>query len=178
MSSLKIETLNEIIISSESDINKFNIFVETGTYQGETILHRKDYFDKLYTIELSEKFYNNFNNLDYDRDKITSLLGDSSKILPNILSNINENVIFWLDGHYSSQDTAQGEKDCPLTEEINSINELCPAEGMIIIDDLRLFGTNITEDWSTITKESVSEPIKNRIIKTFEYGDRFVIIFK
>lgn len=177
MASLTIETINEIILLSGTEKNNFKTFVETGTYLGETTLSMIDHFDKLYTIELSENLYNRFNGLDYDRNKIISLLGDSSEIIKNVIPDINEDVIFWLDGHFSSGETAQGKKDCPLVEEITHINELCKKSGIIIIDDLRLFGTNVAEDWSDITIESVIEPIKDRLIKSFEHGDRLVIYF-
>ena len=36
----------------------FPIFVETGTYMGETIKMAESIFDKLYTIEIKEEFYN------------------------------------------------------------------------------------------------------------------------
>ena len=151
MASLTIETINEIISLSGIEKNNFKTFVETGTYLGQTTLSVIDHFDKL---------------------------GDSSDIIKNILPDINENVIFWLDGHFSSGETAQGKKDCPLIEEITHINELCKKDGIIIIDDLRLFGTNVAEDWSDITIESVIEPIKNRLITSFELEDRLVIYFK
>jgi hypothetical protein len=65
----------------------------------------------------------------------------------------------------------------PLIEEISAINFLFKNSGIIIIDDLRLFGTNLTEDWSQISKDSVLKPIKDRVIKSFEHEDRFIIVF-
>lgn len=178
MSSLKIETLQKIINLCSFKIEDFKVFVETGTLNGGTILPMSEHFDNLFTIELSDFYYNNFNKKNYNKEKIKSILGDSSKIFPELLQTINKNTIFFLDGHYSSDNTAKGEKDCPLIEEIQSINDFFKNEAIIIIDDLRLFNTKLQEDWTYITKESVSEPIKNRIIDMFEDEDRLVISIK
>ena len=47
---------------------------------------------------------------------------------------------------------------------------------IIIIDDLRLFGTRMNEDWTYITKESLLERIEARVEKAFDINDRFVIL--
>jgi len=178
MPSLTIENLKEIIKISFEKQDDYKTFIETGTNRGHTIIPMSSQFDFLYTIELSESIFNEFNGKDYNREKIKSILGDSSKVLPNILPEINTNAIFFLDGHYSHEDTAQGEKDVPLLEEINAINDFFKNSGIIIIDDLRLFGTTNDEDWSEINTDSVKRPIEKRITSTFTIGDRFVICFK
>jgi hypothetical protein len=93
----------------KDDYTKYNIFIETGTATGDTIFSMKKYFDKLYTIELSEKYYNNTKNK-YNGTKISFILGDSSTELDKLVSNINDKAIFFLDGHWSSDDTARGKK--------------------------------------------------------------------
>ncbi len=61
-------------------------------------------------------------------------------MLPQIISTVKENVIFFLDGHWSSQETGRGDKDVPLLEELDSINVQSGGKALIIIDDYRLFG--------------------------------------
>jgi hypothetical protein len=100
MPSLTIEYLNEIMYKISEDISEYKIFVETGTYRGETVFNMAPYFDKVYTIELSKTLYENFNTQNYDKNKITSILGDSSEMLESLIKNINENTIFFLDGHF------------------------------------------------------------------------------
>ena len=41
------------------DYTKYPCFIETGTLNGDTTFALEPYFDKLYTIEFSEKYYNN-----------------------------------------------------------------------------------------------------------------------
>jgi hypothetical protein len=150
----------------KTDINKFSIFVETGTYTGDTIFEMEKYFNELHTIELSDYYYQLTKNR-YNGNKIKFYLGDSSKILTVLLPKLKEPTIFFLDGHWSSGNTAKGNKDCPLIEEINNINKYFLNDGIIIIDDCRLFGkspkTGHNEDWSEISEETILNIIKNRI---------------
>ena len=137
-----------------------------------------DDFEKLYTIELSDNLYEEFNKNNYNRDKLKSILGDSSEKIKEVIDELNDKTIFFLDGHYSSCGTAQGVKDVPLFEELKSINDYFNYESIIIIDDLRLFGTKIDEDWSEITKEKMLNILTNRVDSYLEVGDRFIIKLK
>ena len=85
-------------------------------------------------------------------------------MLKQILNELNDSVFFWLDGHWSGGDTAQGKLDCPLIEEISIINDTCTSKCIIAIDDVRLFGTNINEDWSNITRDNILHIVKNRLL--------------
>lgn len=175
MPSLKINDLNEIFELLDEDKKNFDFFVETGTYQGDTIIEMSNFFKKLYTIELSDDLYKNFQLRQYNKNKIISIVGDSSEKIKEVINEIQGDSVFFLDGHFSSCGTARGDKDVPLIEEIQSINDFFKFIGIIIIDDLRLFGTNFTEDWSTITIDSVIRPISKRVVKTLEYKDRLII---
>ena len=122
------------LLSLKDNYTKYKTFVETGTYLGETILDMEKYFEDLYTVEISEKYYNNVKNT-YNGNKINFILGDSSKVLNEITKTINNDTIFFLDGHWSSGDTGRGDKDCPLIEEIRSIHDNFKHNAIIIIDD-------------------------------------------
>lgn len=168
----------------QEDYTKYICFVETGTYLGETIFSVEQYFNKLYTIEFSEKYYND-TKMQYNGNKIQFLLGDSSIVFETLLPNITDKTIFFLDGHWSSGDTGKSNKDCPLIEEITHINNLFKEEAIIIIDDFRLFGlsptTGLAEDWSQINKQTILSILSSRIQKTYhldsylEKDDRLVI---
>ena len=176
MPTLLKEELKDILHSTNK--NNYNYFVETGTFMGETILRFIDDFDKLYTIELSEDFYNRFSHKNPDKEKIKSILGDSSEMLKPVVDELNGDAIFFLDGHYSSGNTAKGIKDCPLIEELSIINMHFKHEGLIIIDDLRLFGTKINEDWSDITVENILNTVQERLELHLESNDRLVLKIK
>jgi hypothetical protein len=175
MPTLLKEDLKNILDLFKKNKSDYPYFVETGTYMGETILRFIDDFEKSYTIELSENFFNQFNEKDYNRDKLKSILGDSSKKLKEVIDEIYGNTIFFLDGHFSQCGTAKGEKDVPLFEELKIINNFFKYECLIIIDDLRLFGTNTGEDWTSVSKENLLKILENRIDSYFELNDRFII---
>jgi predicted AAA+ superfamily ATPase len=73
----------------QDDKTKYVCFVETGTYNGDTIFALEPYFDKLYTIEFSEKYYSNTKN-SYNGNKINFILGDSSVVFQDLLPNITD----------------------------------------------------------------------------------------
>ena len=103
------------------------------------------------------------------------MLGDSAIVLKDIIDELNDKTIFFLDGHYSSGDTGKGFKDVPLIEELTLIEKFYIFDTLIIIDDLRLFGTNFTEDWSEISKEKLTSILSKRICSVIEYNDRLII---
>ena len=174
MPSLKIDDLDKILNLLSKNRDKFTYFVETGTYHGDTIIEMSNYFDKLYTIELSNNLYEQFQQKNYNKEKIKSILGDSSEKISEVITELQSDTIFFLDGHFSSCGTAKGSKDVPLIEELLVINELFHKESIIIIDDFRLFNTNFSEDWTEITLDSVRNVIKNRIVKEIIVNDRLV----
>jgi len=178
MPALDISLLDKL----QEDYTKYNCFVETGTLYGKTIFAVEPYFNKLYTIEISNKHYTNAKNK-YTGNKINFLLGDSGIVFKSLLPTINEKSIFFLDGHWSSGDTESGEKHVPLQEEITHINDLFQNEAIIIIDDFRLFGKRDggIVDWTNINKDVLLKILASRLNKCYnlesnlDKDDRLVI---
>jgi hypothetical protein len=175
---------NYFLSKLQDDKTKYSYFIETGTFNGDTIFALEPYFDKLYTIEYSEKYYNNTKEK-YIGNKINFILGDSSIVFETLLPTITEKCIFFLDAHWSGADTGRSNKDVPLEEEITSINNLYNNDAIIIIDDFRLFGLNRCrkkgEDWSKINKDKLLNILNSRISKVYHLDseickdDRLVI---
>lgn len=80
--------------------NKTNIYIETGTYLGNGIKDVLNNYNFIYSIELSKKFYNYNVNQFKNNNNVRIYLGDSKKILPELLDNINEPITIYLDAHY------------------------------------------------------------------------------
>lgn len=184
MSSLTFDKLNEILLEFEEDVSDYSCFFESGTLTGQTILFLKDHFKKLFTIEISEKYFNYFNSVknDLQLENVENYFGDSANVTPMILKKIRKNnkCIFWLDGHWSSGDTGKGSKDNPLLEECTSINDSYKSnKALILIDDYRLFGTKEPEDWGEITEENIKKCFTNfSITKEIIFDDVYALLIE
>lgn len=151
--------------------NEYPVFIESGTYNGNTIFNMERHFNKLFTIEIAEHYYNNTKSK-YNGNKIKFNLGDSLSVFNTLLPSIDNNTIFFLDGHWSAGDTGKGIKDCPLIEECQIINTLFKHNAILIIDDYRLFGkgpsfNNEVCNWEDISKDSIINTLKDRITDTY-----------
>ena len=178
MSNLTKQLIKEIFQEFSEKEENFLTLVETGTHLGKTCINLHDVFKRIYTMEISEKYFHlsclNFQRLGIKN--VDAFLGDSSKILPQLLQILNENLFFWLDGHWSMGDTGRGEKDSPLLEEIQSIVEYCKnkkTKSIIVIDDVRIFGK---QGWEDISFESVRSIAGNFIIKDYVKDDIFCLL--
>lgn len=115
------------------------ILVETGTYMGDMVEAQKARFKKIISIELSFDLFKQAQKKFNKDDNVFIVQGDSGKVLSEVLKDINEPAIFWLDGHYSAGITAKGEKECPIFEELNAIFNSKRFEHILLIDDARCF---------------------------------------
>lgn len=115
------------------------VFVETGTFRGETVDALRDDFPRLVTIELFEPLYSAACEKFRGDSRIEPLLGDSATLLPEIIRGIGPPIIYWLDGHYSGPGTASG-NICPVLAELDAIFARNNPDDIILIDDARLFG--------------------------------------
>ena len=137
---------------------KYNILVETGTYLGEMVAAQRKNFNTIYSIELGVALYKKAKAKFKNNKNVIILQGDSGKVLPHVLSEINEPAIFWLDGHYSAGITAKGDKECPIFEELDAIFHSRKFNHIILIDDARCF-TGVG-DYPTI--EKLTEYVKEK----------------
>ncbi len=117
------------------------ILIETGTFKGDMIAAQLDYFEELHTIELAEHLYHDAVKRFSDHSKVHLHYGDSSQVLPKILSKIQEPCVFWLDGHASGGETARGTQLTPILNELDAILAHPIKTHAILIDDAREFGT-------------------------------------
>lgn len=180
---LTIEDLNkyaESLSDYVEDINEYSTFVETGTSGGGTLRAIHPYFEKIWTVELSEYLYQMAQPLARAIPHCTHVLGDSLIEMPKFLESISEEekIFFWLDAHYSSGDTARNHLDVPLIEECVIIDKTYKADsGIVVIDDVRLFETNRNEDWSYITQDGVIASFNNFNIDFIEEIDDRLVLY-
>ena len=165
------------------------VIIETGTYFGKGASFFSAYFQKVHTIELSAKWHAKTSKLLAGHKNIKCYLGDSVNILPSLLPLFEQPLAFYLDAHYSGGETAKGETEVPVLDELKLITKRTYKD-LIIIDDLRLFGSKgicghenhkyyppIKYDWSSITIESILNTITSKETAfSFTNDDRLIII--
>jgi hypothetical protein len=150
--------VKQLAIAHHQQKYGYATLVETGTYMGDMVEAQRKRFKKIISIELGADLFKKAQKRFQNNKNVTILQGDSGKVLPQILKNLNEPAIFWLDGHYSAGITAKGDKDCPIFEEVDAIFNDKKFEHILLIDDARCF---IGEgDYPTIDK--LTEYIKNK----------------
>jgi hypothetical protein len=134
------DLMKRSILSKIAKDHAAEVFVETGTFRGDTPWCFRNDFRKIFSIEvqpqLAELAAKRFEG--YSHVEIVE--GDSAKKLEEIIPRIDGPVLFWLDGHYSAGITGRGEKDCPIWGELAAINHKLDHPFVIVIDDARAFG--------------------------------------
>lgn len=126
------------IIEGYKKRSGFKIFIETGTYLGDTVFEALRHFVQVYSIELDMDLYTKARKRFRKYRHVEILQGDSGKVLTGVLEKVAEPAVFWLDGHYSGGFTAKGELDCPIYEELNAIFKY-DLNHILLIDDARHF---------------------------------------
>jgi hypothetical protein len=151
-------------------------WVETGTGRGVTTKFLAETFPYVHTIEPSKYLYNQaICNL---KLKNINFLNDTSEnILSDLLSKLNGDINFWLDGHYSAGMTFKGKKNCPVEEELMAIDKNISnfKKMTIFIDDVRCFLSKLEEynDYPSIDF-LVNWSKKNKFLWKIEH-DIFII---
>ena len=124
------------------DLFGLKVFVETGTFRGDMVDAMKSDFDRLYSIELSRELFERARHRFRSYDNVKLIHGDSGVQIARVLTEIDEPTLFWLDGHYSAGETARGEQDTPIMQELQHIFDAPDYGHVVIIDDARCFGEN------------------------------------
>ena len=119
-----------------------SVWIETGTYLGDTTDFLARRSRHVYSIEPESALFEKA-RVRFESFPNVSILNDiSENALPALLSSLNGNLCFWLDGHYSAGNTFAGPNDTPLRQELDCIAQnLHRFDGVVVlIDDIRLCG--------------------------------------
>lgn len=149
--------VKEKIVKQYARRYAINIFIESGTYRGDMVRAIRDDFSKVYSIELSPTLANLAKKRFHKNPHIVIKMGNSADALSDILSQIEEPCIFWLDAHWSGGVTGKANLHTPIRNELNCILNHSVSGHIILIDDARCFtGEN---DYPTIEElESLIKP--------------------
>lgn len=133
-----------------------NIFVETGTFCGLGVQLALDAgYSYILSVELDAKLYKRAMNIFKNELKVKLYQGTSENCLWEMIKDIKEEIVFWLDAHDSNTGCVGPEKS-PIIKELFIINNHFVKTHTIIIDDVRNMGT---EHFGMITKDEVLQKI-------------------
>jgi|TARA_A100001011_G_scaffold397095_1_gene497039 hypothetical protein len=166
-----VKQLKEFL--SHKDNEKYDIFIETGFLKGQTLhnaskLKREtgdetgEYvFKKLYSLELHEEYFTEA--LSLQRPNIKALVesgrailvpGDSAVTMPQVLENITDPSMFYLDAH-GHNDVGQEVPNNPLFKELEAIAAHHIKGHLIVIDDVGFIEHAVENPdrapWATLT---------------------------
>jgi hypothetical protein len=119
-------------------------FIETGTYEGEMVEAMLPVFRQIHSVELHPALFATARNKFKKHAHVKIWHGDSEIVLKEILMQLGEPALFWLDGHYSGAGTARGNSDTPVLKEVADIRaHSLNSQHVILIDDAHCFnGSN------------------------------------
>ncbi len=142
-------------VSFFKKLNSFypmDTFIESGTYLGHTSAKAALCFDTVYTVELNDDFYHRAVNYLKKYSNIRIYHGDTVNIFQQLIPELvkkNSRTVFWLDGHFMScMSNAENNEEIvlsgeytPILHELNIIKKNNLQEIIVLIDDIRLFGS-------------------------------------
>lgn len=119
------------------------VFVEAGTYKGETTAFFAAYADKVISVELHDGLFAAAQRRFAHQSNVTLIHGDSLIEIPKVIARCDAPPLVFLDGHFSGAGTAQGDEMEPAESTLRRLADVTPAGTTIVIDDLRLFGSGL-----------------------------------
>lgn len=118
---------------------RLGVFVETGTFQGDTAHSVAPFFERIYTIELSDSLFPRAAARFGQVPHVSVLHGDSPKVLRELHESLHtKGVLYWLDAHWCGPYTGGETRECPLLDELKAIAAVND-QTVVLIDDARLF---------------------------------------
>lgn len=127
------------------------VFVESGTYSGDTVAAMLPHVDRVISVELSDVWWlralKRFAD-DIHMGKVMIVHDDSGAFFPKLFPRKpNVPALWWLDAHLSGADSVGSHAANPLRAELGAIFANAHPEDVVLIDDARFLGR---ESWPTM----------------------------
>ncbi len=140
------------------------VFIEAGTFLGNTAKRCSRNFAQVITMELDAELFSRASRYLERMTNVSCLQGDALQLLPGVLDRVDvRDALVYLDGHFSGGVTAHGELAEPACEEIAVLARHRAKINAVIVDDFRCFGRD--PGW----------PARSLLLRTIEksFGDDF-----
>jgi len=117
---------------------KLKLFVETGTFQGDSLRWASQHFELVWTVEINAQYQAEAKAEVGPLPNVQFVLGNSAERLARICPALSGPALFWLDAHAGAGFFGNAD-DCPLLAELDACLVQARAEHCILIDDARAF---------------------------------------
>lgn len=159
--------LKQRIVLEYARAYRLTTLVETGTYYGEMIAAVGSHFQRIYSIELDARLAKLAQQRFCGNARVEIIEGDSQKVVPRLLQQINERCLWWLDAGY-----------CGWIGELGNPNRL-GSELSSILSDRRFPHIVLMDDADGVNGEGGS-PTLDELIGSIQsnYPDRRVEVVR
>ena len=162
------------------DKYKLKYYIETGTGMGGCLDFCRNFnFEKCISIEIHDEIYKIAKEKFKDDSKCELHHGNSYEVLKNILKNVNDSSLFFLDAHFPGADFGYAdystEKNMdtrlPLQKELEVIFSEYKffASSVFIIDDLRIYEDDNYTDGNWKDRVTLGGQNINFVFDTFNH---------
>jgi len=164
-------SLDKFFIQKLVETFNLDFFFETGTYNAGTTINAAPYFKKVHTVELHKGLFKSAKNRLTPYHNVTIYNDSSPKAIKKVTPHLSGTILFWLDAHFSGKGTALSFDDpnapeaiTAIREELAAIKNYCATDCVILIDDIRGFGTKIYDTeylgcWAYPTLQEVKQDL-------------------
>jgi hypothetical protein len=131
------------------------VWVETGTYKGDTTKFLSASAEFVYSLEPSATYGSRAEEKFSRNQRVAIIRKSSEEAFAPLVESLSGDVCFWLDGHYSGGDTFQGATESPIRFELKVIESSLERfdRCVVLIDDFRCFSSDASEYSSYPTKD-------------------------
>ena len=143
-------SLDSNFLKEMKSVFKCDAFLETGTYDGKTAQTAALIFNEVHTVELEYHLFQNTNVFLSTLANVKTYHDSSPEMIKSVAPSIKGRILFWLDAHYSGEGTAMSNNNpyspdaiTPICDELKAIKECGLTDCVILIDDIRGFGSTI-----------------------------------
>jgi hypothetical protein len=116
------------------------VFVEAGTWRGDTVEFFVGRADTIISVELDEDLAAYATRRFTGERSVQIIRGDATIEIPRIVGACTSAPLVYLDSHCSGAGTSMGDELEPAPSVLELLGPVAPGGTTMVVDDLRLFG--------------------------------------
>jgi hypothetical protein len=162
------------------------VFVECGTYRGDSVVAARKVFPTVHTIEISHELWEAAKQRFAADSGVTCHHGNSPDVLATLMPQFGRvPTVVWLDAHWSKGNTSFHSVHVPLLQELRVLCEKAEGPCLLLIDDVRLFGGNSDGiDWTSVSQKTILDIVGPRVLSFWfaaspiNETDRMIVVLR